>query len=148
MFVPTLIELHTSSPTPPSLTPVVPLTLPPPTQVTLELGGKSPAVVFADCDLAAAVEATTFGLFFNAGQCCCASSRIFVQEEIYEEFVRAAGARAAKITVGAGLSSGKDQGVRRAFSPSMLTFSSTPHFSTSPLAQFLASSGPGLCGQD
>lgn len=78
--------------------------------VTLELGGKSPAIVFPDCDLDAAVEGTSFGLFFNAGQCCCASSRIFVHEDIYEQFVERAGARASKITTGPGLTSGAAQG--------------------------------------
>lgn len=55
-------------------------------RVTLELGGKSPSVVFADADLDLAVEQTHHGLFFNMGQCCCAGSRTYVQEEIYEEF--------------------------------------------------------------
>ncbi|MBY0228271.1 MAG: aldehyde dehydrogenase family protein, partial [Gemmataceae bacterium] len=49
-------------------------------RVSLELGGKSPNVVFADADLDAAVEGAYFGLFFNQGQCCCAGSRIFVEE--------------------------------------------------------------------
>src|SRR5215218_9305907 len=56
-------------------------------RVTLELGGKSPNVVFADADLDAAVEGAYFGLFFNQGQCCCAGSRLFVEEKIHDEFV-------------------------------------------------------------
>lgn len=56
-------------------------------RVSLELGGKSPNVVFADADLDAAVEGAYFGLFFNQGQCCCAGSRLFVEEKIHEEFV-------------------------------------------------------------
>jgi aldehyde dehydrogenase (NAD+) len=55
-------------------------------RVTLELGGKSPNVVFADADLDAAIEGAYFGLFFNQGQCCVAGSRLFVQESAYEEF--------------------------------------------------------------
>ena len=51
-------------------------------RVTLELGGKSPNIILKDCDMAAAVEASHFGLFFNMGQCCCAGSRIMVEAEV------------------------------------------------------------------
>lgn len=67
---------------------------------TLELGGKSPNVVFADCDLDEAVEKSHFALFFNMGQCCTAGSRTYVQEEIYDAFVEKAVARAKARTVG------------------------------------------------
>ncbi len=56
-------------------------------RVSLELGGKSPNVVFADADLDAAVEGAYFGLFFNQGQCCCAGSRLFVEDKVYNNFV-------------------------------------------------------------
>jgi aldehyde dehydrogenase (NAD+) len=56
-------------------------------RVSLELGGKSPNVVFADADLDAAVEGSWFGLFFNQGQCCCAGSRLFVEEKVHDQFV-------------------------------------------------------------
>ncbi|HLJ10713.1 MAG TPA: aldehyde dehydrogenase family protein [Planctomycetaceae bacterium] len=56
-------------------------------RLTFELGGKSPNVIFADADLDAAVAGTEFGLFFNQGQCCCAGSRVFVEEKIHDEFV-------------------------------------------------------------
>jgi aldehyde dehydrogenase (NAD+) len=56
--------------------------------VTLELGGKSPLVVFDDADLDQAVEISQVGLFLNQGQCCCASSRLYVQEGVYDEFVK------------------------------------------------------------
>jgi aldehyde dehydrogenase (NAD+) len=56
-------------------------------RVSLELGGKSPNIVFADADLDAAVNGSWFGLFFNQGQCCCAGSRLFVEESIHEQFV-------------------------------------------------------------
>jgi aldehyde dehydrogenase (NAD+) len=56
-------------------------------RVSLELGGKSPNVVFADADLDAAVEGAYFGLFFNQGQCCCAGSRLFVEDRIHDQFV-------------------------------------------------------------
>jgi aldehyde dehydrogenase (NAD+) len=56
-------------------------------RLTFELGGKSPNIVFADADLDAAVAGAEFGLFFNQGQCCCAGSRLFVEEKVHEEFV-------------------------------------------------------------
>jgi aldehyde dehydrogenase (NAD+) len=56
-------------------------------RVTLELGGKSPNIVFADADLDAAVAGAHFALFFNQGQCCCAGSRLFVESHIHDEFV-------------------------------------------------------------
>jgi aldehyde dehydrogenase (NAD+) len=57
-------------------------------RVSLELGGKSPNVVFADADLDAAVDGAYFGLFFNQGQCCCAGSRLFVEDKIHDQFVQ------------------------------------------------------------
>jgi aldehyde dehydrogenase (NAD+) len=69
-------------------------------RVTLELGGKSPNIIFADTDLDEAVEGAHFGLFFNHGQCCCAGSRVFVEEKIYDKFVEKSGARARNRTVG------------------------------------------------
>ena len=56
-------------------------------KVTLELGGKSPNIVFNDADLDSAVSWANFGIFFNAAQCCCAGSRVLVQEGIYDKFV-------------------------------------------------------------
>jgi aldehyde dehydrogenase (NAD+) len=69
-------------------------------RVSLELGGKSPNVVFADCDLDAAVDGAYVGLFFNQGQCCCAGSRIFVEEKIHEAFVSKMLAKAKTRKVG------------------------------------------------
>jgi len=56
-------------------------------RVTLELGGKSPNIVFDDADLDAAVAGSHFGLYFNQGQCCCAGSRLFVQEKVHDKFI-------------------------------------------------------------
>ncbi len=56
-------------------------------RLTFELGGKSPNIVFADADLDAAVAGAHFGLYFNQGQCCCAGSRLFVEEKVYDKFV-------------------------------------------------------------
>ena len=69
-------------------------------RVSLELGGKSPNVVFADADLDAAVEGAYTGLFFNQGQCCCAGSRLFVQDDIHAEFVARLADKAKTQTVG------------------------------------------------
>src|SRR6202790_990736 len=67
---------------------------------TLELGGKSPNIVFADADMDIAIEGSHFALFFNQGQCCCAGSRVFVEAKCYDEFVERSVARAKKRKVG------------------------------------------------
>jgi aldehyde dehydrogenase (NAD+) len=69
-------------------------------RVTLELGGKSPNIVFADADMDEAIEGSHQALFFNQGQCCCAGSRLFVEDKCYDEFVEKSVARAKKRTVG------------------------------------------------
>ncbi|KAK4514839.1 uncharacterized protein ATC70_002444 [Mucor velutinosus] len=56
-------------------------------KVTLELGGKSPNIIFDDADLDQAVRWAHKGIFFNHGQCCCAGSRIYVQESIHDKFL-------------------------------------------------------------
>ncbi|GAN01737.1 conserved hypothetical protein [Mucor ambiguus] len=56
-------------------------------KVTLELGGKSPNIIFEDADLDQAVRWAHKGIFFNHGQCCCAGSRIYVQESIHDKFL-------------------------------------------------------------
>jgi aldehyde dehydrogenase (NAD+) len=79
-------------------------------RVTLELGGKSPNIIFADTDLDAAVEGAHMGTFVNQGQSCCAGSRVFVEEKIYEQFVEKSVARAAKRRVGDPLDPTTEQG--------------------------------------
>ncbi len=79
-------------------------------RVTLELGGKSPNIVFADSDMAQAVEGSHFALFFNQGQCCCAGSRVFVEEKAYDEFVERSVQRAKSRSVGDPLDSKTEQG--------------------------------------
>jgi aldehyde dehydrogenase (NAD+) len=69
-------------------------------RVSLELGGKSPNVVFADADLDAAVEGAYLGLFLNQGQCCCAGSRLFVEEKLHDQFVDKLVAKAKAQKVG------------------------------------------------
>lgn len=69
--------------------------------MSMELGGKSPAVVFADADFEAALDSTLFGVFSLNGERCTASSRILVERPIYDRFVEAYAQRAAKVKVGA-----------------------------------------------
>ncbi|HEY8296774.1 MAG TPA: aldehyde dehydrogenase family protein, partial [Candidatus Baltobacteraceae bacterium] len=69
-------------------------------RVTLELGGKSPSLVFDDADLAQAVDGALYGIFYNAGQTCEARSRVLVHERIYDEFVEQFAAKAKKLRVG------------------------------------------------
>jgi len=69
-------------------------------RLTLELGGKSPNLIFADADVPRAIEAAIGGCFANAGQDCCARSRILVESSIYEEAVEGLAAEVAKIAVG------------------------------------------------
>jgi aldehyde dehydrogenase (NAD+) len=79
-------------------------------RLTFELGGKSPNVIFADADLDAAVAGTEFGLFFNQGQCCCAGSRVYVEEKIHAEFVDKLVKRAATRKLGDPFDSETTQG--------------------------------------
>ncbi|HTX55324.1 MAG TPA: aldehyde dehydrogenase family protein, partial [Candidatus Baltobacteraceae bacterium] len=72
-------------------------------KVTLELGGKSPDIVFADADLDQAIQGAMWGIFRLSGQVCCAGSRLFVEQKIYDRFVRQMAEQAAKIKVGNGL---------------------------------------------
>ena len=69
-------------------------------RLTFELGGKSPNVVFSDADIDAAVAGAEFGLFFNQGQCCCAGSRLFVEESVHDEFVEKIVSRASTRNLG------------------------------------------------
>ena len=79
-------------------------------RVTLELGGKSPNIVFADADMEQAIEGAHFALFFNQGQCCCAGSRLFVEESCYDEFVEKSVARAKRRVVGDPFDAKTEQG--------------------------------------
>ncbi|KAI0429794.1 aldehyde dehydrogenase [Xylaria sp. FL1042] len=69
-------------------------------KVTLELGGKSPNIIFNDADIEQAVSWVNFGIYYNHGQCCCAGSRVYVQEGIYDKFVAAFKKRAEENAVG------------------------------------------------
>jgi aldehyde dehydrogenase (NAD+) len=79
-------------------------------RISLELGGKSPNIIFEDTDLDEAVEGAHLGLFVNQGQSCCAGSRVFVEEKIYDQFVEKSVARARRRRVGNPLDPSTDQG--------------------------------------
>jgi aldehyde dehydrogenase (NAD+) len=72
-------------------------------KVTLELGGKSPNIVFADCDLEKAIEGSANAWLFNSGQCCVAGTRMFVEDKIFTEFTQGVAEYASKVKVGPGL---------------------------------------------
>lgn len=69
-------------------------------RVTLELGGKSPSIVFDDADVDAAVAGALYGIFYNAGQTCEARSRVLVHETVYDEFVAKFTEKAKRLRVG------------------------------------------------
>jgi len=72
-------------------------------KVTLELGGKSPAIIFPDADMDAAIAGAASAIFFNQGQCCCAGSRLFAHEAVFDQVVSGVSEIASKIKIGHGL---------------------------------------------
>lgn len=72
-------------------------------KVSLELGGKSPNVVFKDTDLETAIKGAASSIFFNHGQCCSAGSRLYVEQTIFDQVVEGVAQEAKRIKVGAGL---------------------------------------------
>ena len=79
-------------------------------KVTLELGGKSPAIVFADAKLEQAVAGTASAIFFNHGQCCCAGSRLYVHEKVFDQVVEGVGKIAEDIKLAPGLDPSSQMG--------------------------------------
>jgi phenylacetaldehyde dehydrogenase len=79
-------------------------------KVSLELGGKSPNIVFADVDLDTAIAGATSAIFFNHGQCCCAGSRLYVEQSVFDKVVDGVAERAKKINVGPGMDASTDMG--------------------------------------
>jgi acyl-CoA reductase-like NAD-dependent aldehyde dehydrogenase len=79
-------------------------------RVSLELGGKSPNIVFADADIEAAVKGALVGVFFNQGEVCCAGTRLFVQEKLHDEFAGALANAASAMKQGPGLEPGTQVG--------------------------------------
>jgi len=79
-------------------------------KLSLELGGKSPFIVFDDADLDAAVEGLVDSIWFNQGQVCCAGSRLLVQESVYDRFIAKVKARMQNLRVGSPLDKSNDIG--------------------------------------
>jgi phenylacetaldehyde dehydrogenase len=71
-------------------------------KVSLELGGKSPNIVFADADMKATIPGAASAIFFNHGQCCCAGSRLYVEQSIFDHVVQGVSEHAKQIKVGPG----------------------------------------------
>ena len=72
-------------------------------RVSLELGGKSPAIVFPDADLEVAIAGTASAIFYNQGQCCTAGSRLFAHKSVYDKIVEGVTREAGKLKIGHGL---------------------------------------------
>jgi len=79
-------------------------------KVSLELGGKSPNVVFKDADLDAAIADSAGAIFFNQGQCCCAGSRLFVERSVFDQVVEGVAGKAQQIKVGSGMAPSTSMG--------------------------------------
>jgi phenylacetaldehyde dehydrogenase len=79
-------------------------------KVSLELGGKSPNVVFQDADIDATIPGAAMAIFFNHGQCCCAGSRLYVEEKQFDRVVDGVSQLASKIRIGPGMESTTDMG--------------------------------------
>jgi phenylacetaldehyde dehydrogenase len=79
-------------------------------KVSLELGGKSPNVIYKDANLDVAIPGSASAIFFNHGQCCCAGSRLYVERSIFDQVVEGVAEHARKIKVGPGTESGTEMG--------------------------------------
>lgn len=79
-------------------------------KVSLELGGKSPNIVLADADLDLAIAGAANAIFFNHGQCCCAGSRLYVEQKVFDKVVEGVAAVASKIKLGPGLQADTEMG--------------------------------------
>src|SRR5450631_605508 len=79
-------------------------------KVSLELGGKSPQVLYKDADMDVAIPGAANGIFFNQGQCCNAGSRLYIERDVYDEVVQGVSDEAKKIKVGPGIDPGTQMG--------------------------------------
>jgi phenylacetaldehyde dehydrogenase len=79
-------------------------------KVTLELGGKSPQVLYKDADMDVAIPGAANGIFFNQGQCCNAGSRLYIERDVYDEVVQGVSDEAKNITVGPGINADTQMG--------------------------------------
>jgi len=79
-------------------------------KVSLELGGKSPTIIFGDADVEAAIPGAASAIFFNHGQCCCAGSRLYVEQKVYDKLVPRLIEFSEKIKVGPGMDLSSEMG--------------------------------------
>ncbi len=79
-------------------------------KVTLELGGKSPAIIFPDADMDSAIAGAASAIFFNQGQACCAGSRLFAHESVFDQVIEGMGSIAQKMKIGPGLDPSTEMG--------------------------------------
>ncbi len=79
-------------------------------KVSLELGGKSPNIVFADAEMKSTISGAASAIFFNHGQCCCAGSRLYVEKNMFDDVVSGVADQAKKIKVGPGFDAETDMG--------------------------------------
>jgi len=79
-------------------------------KVSLELGGKSPNVVLADADPELAIKGAAHAIFFNHGQCCCAGSRLYVEDKAFDKIVSGVADEAKKIKLGSGMDATTEMG--------------------------------------
>jgi phenylacetaldehyde dehydrogenase len=79
-------------------------------KVTLELGGKSPAIIFPDADMDSAIAGAASAIFFNQGQACCAGSRLFAHESVFDQVIEGMGRIGNKMKIGPGLDPSTEMG--------------------------------------
>ncbi|MDQ2959580.1 MAG: aldehyde dehydrogenase family protein, partial [Candidatus Dormibacteraeota bacterium] len=79
-------------------------------KVSLELGGKSPNIIFSDADISAAIAGAAMGIFFNQGEVCSAGTRLYVQQERFDEVVEGVAQAARKVKVGPGMNPDTEMG--------------------------------------
>ena len=79
-------------------------------KVSLELGGKSPTIIFPDADIDAAIAGAASAIFFNHGQCCCAGSRLFAHEKVFDKVTEGISKIADQIKVGPGMDTSTEMG--------------------------------------
>ena len=79
-------------------------------KVSLELGGKSPTIIFPDADIDAAIAGAASAIFFNHGQCCCAGSRLMAHESVFDQVTEGISKIASNIKVGPGMDTSTEMG--------------------------------------
>jgi len=117
-------------------------------RVTLELGGKSPNLIFADADFESAIDGTCAGIFANSGEVCSAGSRVLVEKAIYDEAVASMIDEAARIKVGSGLDPDTTMGplISSEHRETVLSYVGSGRESAAVAYEGAVPSDPGLAG--